>query len=420
MKATSTYLQALIQHFRKQGAVIMLESQKKDHPASEKSYLAALPSVSIWAKGSEIELDIEGNSKKKSENPWVALAKFRTEYKDWLFGYFGYDLKNQIEVLHSNNLSKYEAPDFYFMIPSFLISWDKSGKIELIKGVLPEIKPEFSANNTFTLTENTSSNTKNAYLEAVRKSKEHIKAGDYYEINLSYAVTFEFDGDGWNLYQKMKEIGPVPFAAYVALNDLQICCASPERFLSKKGRKVTSQPIKGTTRKAEAVEEEKIIEQLTSEKNKAENLMIVDLVRNDLHRVAQKNSVQVKELFEIQKFSTVYQLVSTIECMVEEKTDPIEIIKHCFPMGSMTGAPKIAAMHSIEELENHKRGIYSGAIGYFTPWDDFDLNVVIRTAIIQKQTLTYPVGGAITSDSEAEEEWEETLIKTEAIRKALN
>jgi para-aminobenzoate synthetase component 1 len=160
--------------------------------------------------------------------------------------------------------------------------------------------------------------------------------------------------------------------------------------------------------------------ELLSEKNKAEHLMIVDLVRNDLHRVAKSGSVKVDPLFEIQSFETVYQLVSKVIAEVRPEVSPVEIIRNSFPMGSMTGAPKIAAMKAIETYEDYKRGIYSGAIGYFSPSGDFDFNVVIRTALIQDQQMVYPVGGAITSDSSPEAEWEETLVKAEALHRALN
>ena len=218
----------------------------------------------------------------------------------------------------------------------------------------------------------------------------------------------------------MRERGPVPFASYVFVDGVSICCASPERFLARKGNKVWSQPIKGTISRVLGEDEtdRNILQQ--SEKNRAENLMIVDLVRNDLNRIAKKGTVQVKDLFEIQSFETVHQMVSTVECEVEEEMDSIEVIKSCFPMGSMTGAPKISAMLSIEEIEDYKRGIYSGAIGYFTPDQDFDFNVVIRTAIVEANNLIYPVGGAITSDSVPEEEWEETLIKARALTNSLD
>ena len=198
----------------------------------------------------------------------------------------------------------------------------------------------------------------------------------------------------------------------------QIFCGNT--LLSKRGKKISSQPIKVTISRSEGDDESRIKALSNSEKERAENLMIVDLVRNDMSRVAKEGSVKVSNLFEIQSFETVHQMVSTVEGDVKEGIDSIDILKACFPMGSMTGAPKVAAMRSIEELEDYKRGIYSGAIGYFTPYDDFDFSVVIRTAIIEGEYLVYPVGGAITSDSDPELEWEETLVKAHAITKVIN
>jgi para-aminobenzoate synthetase component 1 len=193
----------------------------------------------------------------------------------------------------------------------------------------------------------------------------------------------------------------------------EICSSSPERFLSRSGDTAWSQPIKGTAPKSGGLESARKL--AASEKERAENLMIVDLVRNDLNRIAEKGTVKVTGLFEIQSFETVYQMVSTVECKTPEATDSLELIKACFPMGSMTGAPKIAAMKAIDVFEEYKRGIYSGALGYFKPNGDFDLNVVISTAIIDGNKLVYPVGGAITSDSDPEEEWDETMLKAKAI-----
>ena len=213
----------------------------------------------------------------------------------------------------------------------------------------------------------------------------------------------------------MKRVGPVPFAGFMKLESLTVCSSSPERFLSRNGNKVCSQPIKGTIQRDSVNEQNAIDRLLNSEKERAENLMIVDLVRNDLNRIAKKGTVTVSNLFEIQTFQTVHQLVSTIDCEVEDSTNSIEIIKACFPMGSMTGAPKIATMKAIERIEDYQRGIYSGAMGYFKPNGDFDLNVVIRSALIQNGKLIYPVGGAITSDSIPENEWEETFVKAKAL-----
>jgi para-aminobenzoate synthetase component 1 len=258
------------------------------------------------------------------------------------------------------------------------------------------------------------------YLNLVKKAQKDIFEGDYYEVNLSHSVEFSFQGDSFSLYKAMRNAGPVPFGGYLTVDDLSICCASPERFLARNGQNVWSQPIKGTIPREPGRNSTEAIEKLkSSEKERAENLMIVDLVRNDMSRVAEKNTVRVLDLFEIQSFETVHQMVSTVECRVSEEVDSIEVIKACFPMGSMTGAPKIAAMRAIEEYENYQRGVYSGALGYIKPDGDFDLNVIIRTAIIEGNSLVYPVGGAITSDSDPKAEWEETLIKARAITNIL-
>jgi para-aminobenzoate synthetase component 1 len=215
----------------------------------------------------------------------------------------------------------------------------------------------------------------------------------------------------------MRRRGPVPFAAYLQLDGLAACCASPELYLQKRGERLISDPIKGTRPRGDTPEQdEQICMELQSNlKERAENLMIVDLVRNDFSRVCEAGSVRVSKLFEIQKFATVFQMVSRVEGMLKPSVPPEEALAACFPMGSMTGAPKIRAMELIEQIETYRRGLYSGAIGFFTPEGDFTFNVVIRTAIIRDDKLLYATGGAITADSDPESEWEETWIKARAL-----
>lgn len=410
----------LVNHFRRVGEeVILLESQMEGHPASEKSYLAAQPLHSIRVGNGIVELKSGTETTRLSLNPWKALNDFVDQHRDWMFGFLGYDLKNDLEVLTSENEPLVNTPDLYFFVPSFLAEIQPDGNTILLKGRMPEMKPP--ANAEFTLNF-VSQIDKEDYLQKVRLAQQQIREGNFYEINLSHPLHYHIKGDSWVLYQKMKEAGPVPFASYISINKVEVCSASPERFIARKGNKVWSQPIKGTIDRStqNGDEQEQIGRLLYSEKEKAENLMIVDLVRNDMSRIAVEGSVKVKNLFEIQTFQTVHQMVSTVECKVGLSMHPVDIIKSCFPMGSMTGAPKIAAMKAIDELENYKRGIYSGAIGYLNPEGDFDFNVVIRTAIIQSDKLIYPVGGAITSDSDPEQEWNETLIKARALTEAVN
>lgn len=411
---------AQIQRFYKdKKCFILLESQMKNHPASKKTYLAAGSESSIKAFGNEIHIIEQDDERIFKQDPWLALKEFRSRYDDWCFGFFGYDLKNFTERLSSSNKPLVKSPDLFFFVPDVVLEINDENELISLKGDIPKDLPQTIIESDISLILE-GKISKEEYLEKIIKAKNHIQEGDYYEINVSHPLEFTFRGAAWDLYQRMKEIGPVPFGSFIRVNNLEICSASPERFLSKKGKKISSQPIKGTISRSEGDDESRIKALSDSEKERAENLMIVDLVRNDMSRITKEGSVKVSNLFEIQSFETVHQMVSTVEGEVKRGINSVDILKACFPMGSMTGAPKVAAMKSIEELEDYKRGIYSGAIGYFTPEDDFDFSVVIRTAIIEGDYLVYPVGGAITSDSDPELEWEETLVKAHAITKVIN
>lgn len=411
-------ISSLIERYQKFGSVILLDSQKKNHDASQKSYLAAKPRCWIKSEGEKITVFEDGKEQKLKGNPWEELKLFKNRQTDWLFGYLGYDLKNYTENLSSSNEEVSTLPDMYFMVPAVLMEIGSYGTVSYLIGTDEEMILENTKEQSFNL-RNQEKISKNQYLQKIRSAKDQIFEGEYYEINLSHPIKYTFEGSPFALFQKMKKVGAVPFAAYLSIEDFYVCSSSPERFLSRKGNIVRSQPIKGTS-PSNGISDQITRQQLqNSEKERAENLMIVDLVRNDLNRFATKGSVEVEELFEIQSFETVHQMVSTIKCEVAESTDSIDIIRSCFPMGSMTGAPKISAMKSIEKIEDYKRGIYSGAIGYITPADEFDFNVVIRTAILNHGVLIYPTGGAITSDSNPEEEWEETLLKSKALTNVI-
>ncbi|MEQ8524660.1 anthranilate synthase component I family protein [Gracilimonas sp.] len=415
MKKSKQYISQLIRQSRADGDLILLESQMPEHPASTKSYLALKPKAWIKAWQQKIEIS-DGNSIRQYEgNAWDFLSRFRNEHHEWLFGYLGYDLKNHSEDLYSKNRELVNAPDLYFMIPEVLLEIDSEGDVKLVKGKAPGMFEKDSPALEFSI-KPVNQISEADYIQKVEQAKQDIYEGEYYEINLSHPLEFTLEGDSWDLYEAMKSVGPVPFGGYACVGNIAICCSSPERFLARSENQVWSQPIKGTASRQNKSETILDIEKLReSEKERAENLMIVDLVRNDLSRVAVKRSVKVSNLFEIQSFETVHQMVSTVECTVSESTDSIEIIRACFPMGSMTGAPKISTMKAIEKYENYKRGIYSGALGYIKPNGDFDFNVIIRTAISEGNKLVYPVGGAITSDSDPVAEWEETMVKAKAI-----
>lgn len=400
-----------------QEPLIYLDSQYKGHKASGKSYLAYGQEAYIKAFGDKIEVCSGESVDIQTGNPWQALKSFQKTHKSWLFGYLGYDLKNYVENLDSANEDKIGLPDLYFFVPKVIVEISEpNGEIKVIKGEF-DINAVLDREPLPTYIELKDRIDSERYFKKIEKAKEHIKEGDFYEINISHQMKYAFKGKSFDLYRAMKNAGPVPFGAYMQLDEMRICCASPERFLSNVGKKIVSQPIKGTLAKNGKKVEPDVLKNST--KDRAENLMIVDLVRNDIGRIAEKGTVKVNSLFEIQEFETVFQMVSTIEGQLKKGVNIVDAIAACFPMGSMTGAPKIRAMKVIEELEDYKRGLYSGAIGYMTPDEDFDFNVVIRTAIIKGEELFYSVGGAITSDSELVSEWDETLAKARALEKVI-
>jgi para-aminobenzoate synthetase component 1 len=357
---------------------------------------------------------------------------------EWLFGFIGYDVKNQLENLESKQIDKLGFPELYFFVPQHLVFFEKD-KITLTsfdKNIDLLVQQIQSINLTDREVQNNSSKmpltqkflqhnfTKDAYINCVEKIKEHIIEGDVYELN--FCMNFGLENvniDVLQTFLALKKKSPMPFAAFFKWHDLYVLCASPERFMKKEGRKLISQPIKGTIKRGKTVEEDEILKQVlrNSEKEVAENMMIVDLVRNDLARTALTGTICVEEIFGIYTFPQVHQMISTVSAQLPSENSGIEAIENAFPMGSMTGAPKIKAMELIESYEKNKRGIFSGAIGYITPEKDFDFNVVIRSIFYhQKQNyLSFQAGSAITYDSVAAEEYEECLLKTKAIQEVI-
>ncbi|MFN7045792.1 MAG: anthranilate synthase component I family protein [Flavobacterium sp.] len=366
------------------------------------------------------------------ENAFQDLYQYQSQTKDWLFGYLSYDLKNDTEALHSNNFDGLEFPDLFFFQPKklFLIK-ENQVEIQYLRLCDDEIEADFKEILSITsITHHPSSITikqrisKENYLSKVSKMLEHIHRGDIYEANFCmefYAENAQIEP--LEIYQKLNAISEPPFAVYFKNNFQYLLSASPERYLRKEGLKVISQPIKGTARRSFDLEQDEQLklDLVQNEKERSENIMIVDLVRNDLSHTATKGSIQVEELCQIYTFKQVHQMISTIVSEVENTTSPIEILRTTFPMGSMTGAPKISAMQIIEELEETKRGLYSGAVGYFTPNGDFDFNVVIRSILFnsKNQYLSFSVGSAITSQAIPEMEYEECLLKAKAMFEVL-
>lgn len=367
-----------------------------------------------------------------SNNIFPELKQFLASKKDWLFGHFSYDLKNHIEPLNSKHPDHIQFPDIFLFQPDILVR--KIGEtIEISsvtkdpKQILQEIsseKAEFTDNvGTIGIQQRIS---KEEYLQIIEKLRKHILRGDCYEINFCQEFFAEdVVIDTMDLYRKLSSVSPTPFGGFYKLNDKYLLCASPERFLQKNRSKIIAQPIKGTIKRnsADAAEDEQLKQELlSSQKDKSENVMIVDLMRNDLSRICKEGSVHVEELYGIYTFPQVHQMISTVAGEISADADLADVLQATFPMGSMTGAPKRRVMELAEQYEKTKRGIYSGSIGYITPEKDFDLNVVIRSIMYNRSNkyLSYQVGGGITFYSEPEKEYEECLLKATAIKKVLN
>ena len=365
-------------------------------------------------------------------NAFQDLQQYQSQTKDWLFGYLSYDLKNDIEELHSDNFDGLAFPDLFFFQPKklFLIKGNQL-EMQYLRLCDDEMEADFEEIlSTTSITHHPTPITinqrisKENYLLKVSKMLEHIQRGDIYEANFCmefYAENAKIDPS--EMYHKLNTISEAPFAVYFKNAAHYLLSASPERYLRKEGLKVISQPIKGTAKRSFDLEQDQQFKSdlAQNEKERSENIMIVDLVRNDLSHTATKGSVAVEELCEVYTFKQVHQMISTIVSEVENTTSPVEIIRTTFPMGSMTGAPKISAMQIIETLEETKRGLYSGAVGYFTPSGDFDFNVVIRSILYnaKNEYLSFSVGSAITAQAIPENEYEECLLKAKAMFEVL-
>lgn len=367
------------------------------------------------------------------QNAFEDLKQYQQTTKDWLLGYLSYDLKNDTENLKSNNFDGLEFPDLFFFQPKkiFLL---KENQLEIqylllcddeveddFHEIVESRKSKVESGNSLKIQQRIS---KDSYIEKVTKMLEHIHKGDMYEAN--FCMEFFAENAVINpleKFQKLNEISQAPFSVFFKNHKQFLLSASPERYLKKVGENIISQPIKGTSKRfLDSVEDQKSKEYLESDaKERAENIMITDLVRNDLSHTAQKGSVEVAELCKIYSFLQVHQMISTITSKLDAQYSAIDVLKTTFPMGSMTGAPKISVMNIIENLEETKRGLYSGAVGYFTPKGDFDFNVVIRSILYnqEKEYVSFSVGSAITSLSIPEKEYEECLLKAKAMHEVL-
>lgn len=359
-----------------------------------------------------------------------AFQSWLNEKQDWVFGNINYDLKNEIEALSSAHPDQIDFPVLFFFQPKIIIR----KKLEEIEVMAFDQQPSEIVEQILQTKHSQSQKLqlnirpkiqRSEYLNIIEQLRQHILRGDCYEINFCQEFFAENATiDPLSVYQQLTTISSTPFAGFYKLNEKFLLCASPERFLKKSGNKIISQPIKGTVKRDlnDGVVDDKLKQQLSdSQKDQSENVMVVDLVRNDLSRICKQASVHVEELYGIYSFPQVHQMISTVVGEIDPEISFADILKATFPMGSMTGAPKIRVMQLIEQYEQTKRGIYSGSIGYIDPQGDFDFNVVIRSIMYNatQQYLSYQVGGGITFYSDPEKEFEECLLKAEAIKKVL-
>ena len=389
------------------------------HQYHEFNVLAGFGALAVWDK------DII-----QFENDAASL-------KDWFLGYFSYDLKNEFEPLLSSknpNMSGFQGFGFFrprFMVRRIEDNWHFGyetdyNTLQEAQNFLDEIRAQAVHENydlpPLTFQSNVS---RDEYLQTVEKLKKHIRKGDVYEIN--YCIDFFCENvalDPARVFSELMKVAPMPFSALLRHDDSFLMSASPERYLRKRGARVISQPMKGTAkRNAVRQEDIQIMKNLAgSDKERAENIMIADLVRNDLSRVAARGTVHVDDLCSVFPFPGVFQMISTISAQLHADAHWLDAIKNSFPMGSMTGAPKISAMALIERYEKSARGVYSGAVGYITPELDFDFSVVIRSFLYNQAShyLGYSVGSAITDVCNASQEYDECLLKAENLRNVFN
>lgn len=373
--------------------------------------------------------------KKKIEcnavNAFEQLKVFINQNNEPLFGYFGYDLKNETEKLSSNNFDGIGFSDLFFFVPEVVIRLTETkvtiegtkdaafifSAIESCSDIIPSAghKPVDVQSRI----------SREEYIATIKKLQQHIQRGDCYEINFCQEFFAEHVLiEPLHVYDKLTTLSPNPFSALLKVGDKYCLCASPERFLKKTGNTLISQPMKGTSKRnlnnAVADDAGKLY-LLKSKKEKSENVMVVDIVRNDLSRICKEGTVKVHELFGVYSFPQVHQMISTVCGEIQNDLHWVDAIKATFPMGSMTGAPKKRVMELIEKYERTKRGLFSGAIGYVLPNSAFDFNVVIRSMLYNETSkyLSFQTGGGITYYSEAEKEYEESLLKAEAMKQVL-
>jgi len=421
------------------------------------SFIGIEPFISLKGKKNNIEVTSSGEKFLYEKDPFellsIILDAYRTENPTHLpftsggVGYFSYDLKNVIEKLPEKSKNDLDLADINFVFYRAVLICDKlepgyvyisvlneegsdpNSILENIKNIISsDVYESFQDSHAGRAAPrslrpgNLESNfTKDEYLSAIEKVLDHIRAGDVYQICLSQRFTAEWDSDPYDLYLRLNTVNPSPFSAYLNFEDVKIISSSPELFLRRRGNLIETRPMKGTRPRGNTSREDTVRKEdlLKSQKDISELLMIVDLERNDLGRIASVGTVEVLDERRIETYPTVFQTVAIIKYKTDSSTNSADIIKAAFPGGSITGCPKIRAMEIIDELEPTARNVYTGSIGYISFHDTMDLNIAIRTMVMKDKNVYFQAGGGIVSDSDPESEYEETLHKASALIESL-
>ena len=416
------------------------------HPAQSRyDILCAQPYVRLVTRGALTEIQADAVELTR-EDPFALLKRLlefapgsagHLPFSGGAVGYFGYDLARRLMPLPARARDAEKIPELAIGLYDWAVVVDHCERRSWLagQGRDPETDvkwdslvarfttpPRERARVPFRITSPVASNmTREHYARAFERIKDYIREGDCYQVNLAQRFAARASGDPWLAYQALRVINPAPFSAYLSTPYVHLLSASPERFLKVEARRVETRPIKGTRPRAGHPRlDAELAEALrTSEKDRAENVMIVDLLRNDLSKSCATGSVKVPKLFDVETFATVHHLVSTVTGVLKPECDPFDLLRGCFPGGSITGAPKLRAMQIIEELEPHRRGVYCGAIGYIGFDGNMDLNIAIRTLVYSGGTIRFWAGGGIVADSRAEDEYQETFDKAAAMLKLL-
>lgn len=361
------------------------------------------------------------------------VAVYHQQTSDWLFGHINYDYKNELESrLTSNHEAKFKFEDLSFFCPDIVCYINTQHTSLTIECLHTSPQEVYAAINAVNITPSTllpklsfqQKIDKRKYIQTIEQLRKHIAQGDCYELNFCCEGFANIPNlDTLSVFNRLNKLSPAPFAAYYRLHHQYMMCASPERYLKKNAKQIIAQPIKGTIRRSENIDEDNLLKTTlkNSTKDRAENVMIVDLMRNDLAHSCALGSINVDELFGIYTFPQVHQMISTVSGKLEENRAFTDAIQYAFPMGSMTGAPKIKVMELIEQYEQSRRELFSGTVGYITPLGNFDFNVIIRSLFYNAQCnyLSYQTGGAITYDSDAQQEYEEMRLKAWALERVF-